>query len=357
MCIVLVGDPAQLPPVQADSLWVDGLKPSTKQEDKNGNTIYNQFSDVVILKENNRLDSNDPESEDFNKILEKVRDGKLDKESRLKLITKCSMYKMGMQKFGSRGFEEDGVSRLFVNNKLANEYNNMQLLKLQKNDNRKIAKITAVNSAGARRFSEQHAQNLPNEMYLCVGSKVSLTKNLKQEANLVNGSTGIVKDIIYAEGDTPVNSLPMYVIVDFGDMYTGQRFFGNDVEKRGWVPIKPTVAEFFSYGKNSYEKQTREQIPLKLCWGMTVWKSQGSTFKEKFCINLGDKEAEHGLTYVALSRATKFSQIAIISAITGTRMRSLNNHAKILLRVEHEAKLIELSILTEERLRRVMRNN
>ena len=61
LCIVLVGDPAQLPPVQADSLWANGLKPSTKQDDKNGNTIYNQFSDVVILKENNRLDLNDPE--------------------------------------------------------------------------------------------------------------------------------------------------------------------------------------------------------------------------------------------------------------------------------------------------------
>ena len=190
-----------------------------------------------------------------------------------------------------------------------------------------------------------------------MGSKVSLTKNLKQAANLVNGSTGIVKDIIYAENETQANNLPMYVIVDFGNMYTGQRFFGNDVEKRGWVTIKPTVAEFFSYGKNSYEKQTREQIPLKLCWGMTVWKSQGSTFKEKFCINLGDKEAEHGLTYVALSRATIFSQIAIISAITGTRIRSLNNHSKIRLRVEHEAELIKLSILTKERLRRVMRNN
>ena len=88
-----------------------------------------------------------------------------------------------------------------------------------------------------------------------------------------------------------------------------------------------------------------------------MWKSQGSTINEKFCINLGNKEAEHGLTYVALSRATKLSQIAIISAITGTRMKSLNNNAKIGLRVEHEADLLSKSILTEERLRRVMRNN
>ena len=64
-------------------------------------------------------------------------------------------------------------------------------------------------------------------------------------------------------------------------------------------------------------------------------------------------EAEHGLTHVALSRATKLSQIALISAITGTRMRSLNNSAKIAPRVEHEAELLRRTILTEERLLRV----
>ena len=64
LCVVLVGDPAQLPPVQADSLWVKCL-PSTKLEDVHGNTIYNQFSDVVVLKENNQLDATDPESRDF----------------------------------------------------------------------------------------------------------------------------------------------------------------------------------------------------------------------------------------------------------------------------------------------------
>ena len=106
-----------------------------------------------------------------------------------------------------------------------------------------------------------------------------------------------------------------------------------------------------------YKKQTRAQIPLKLCWGLTVWKSQGSTFKEKFCINLGDKEAEHGLTYVALSGATKLSQITLVSAITETRMKSLNNNSKIGLRVEHEADLLRKSRLTEERLGRVVHNN
>ena len=356
LCVVLVGDPAQLPPVQADSLWVKRL-PSTKIEDVHGNTIYNQFSDVVILKENNRLDATDPESTDFYEILESVRDGKMNEKYRQMLIDKCSMYRMGMQKFAAVGFEDDGVSRLFVTNKDSEEYNQTQLLKLQKNNNSKIAKITAVNSVGAKSFSNSKANGVPNQIFLCVGAKVLLTKNLKQAANLVNGSTGIVKDIIYAENETPANNLPMYVIVDFGDSYTGESFFGDDVEKRGWVPIKPTVAEFFSYGTDKYVQHTRTQIPLKLCWGLTVWKSQGSTFNEKFCINIGTREAEHGLTYVALSRATKLSQIAFISAITGTRMNSINNHSKLGPRVAHEADLLRKSILTEERLRRIIDNS
>ena len=49
---MLVEDSMQLPPILAGSLWVKGL-PSTKVEDVNSNTIYSQFSDVVILKESN----------------------------------------------------------------------------------------------------------------------------------------------------------------------------------------------------------------------------------------------------------------------------------------------------------------
>ena len=47
-CVALVGDPAQIPPVLAESLWVKSL-PSTKLENTNGHTIYGQFSDVIIL--------------------------------------------------------------------------------------------------------------------------------------------------------------------------------------------------------------------------------------------------------------------------------------------------------------------
>ena len=131
MCVVVGGDPAQLPPIQTYSLWAKGL-PGTKLEDINRNTIYGQFSDVVILKENNRLDATDPESRDFYEILESVRDKKMNKKYRKMLVDKCIMYHMDMQRFQAIGFKDDGVSQLFVNNKDSKEYNVTQLLKLQK---------------------------------------------------------------------------------------------------------------------------------------------------------------------------------------------------------------------------------
>ena len=59
---------------------------------------------------------------------------------------------------------------------------------------------------------------------MCVDSKKLLTKKLKQAANLVNKSVGFVKDVIYAKNETPASNLAMYVIVDFGDIYTGLPF-------------------------------------------------------------------------------------------------------------------------------------
>ena len=41
----------------------------------------------------------------------------------------------------------------------------------------------------------------------------------------------------------------------------------------------------------------------------------------------------------------------------GTRMNSINNHSKLGPRVAHEADLLRKSILTEERLRRIIDNS
>ena len=62
------------------------------------------------------MDETDPESVEFNETLGMVRDGTIDEDKQKVLIKKCSMYNMGMEKFGSCGFDDDGVSQIFVNN-------------------------------------------------------------------------------------------------------------------------------------------------------------------------------------------------------------------------------------------------
>ena len=69
---------------------------------------------------------------------------------------------------------------------------------------------------------------------------------------------------------------------------------------------------------------------------MTIHKSQGITIDGKYCVDLGSTEMNHGMTYVAFSRATKFSNIGLISALTGTRVNAINNNKGNKVQMEHE---------------------
>ena len=60
--VVLVGDPAQLPPVGGNPLWHNCTR---QAHDLNGYLLYRQFTTVVELIENKRLDLSDPDSTIF----------------------------------------------------------------------------------------------------------------------------------------------------------------------------------------------------------------------------------------------------------------------------------------------------
>ena len=67
------------------------------------------------------------------------------------------------------------------------------------------------------------------------------------------------------------------------------------------VPIQPQTVPIDGV------KDTRKQLPLRLAWAITIHKSQGMTIKHgqvihKSVIDLGTKEFQAGLTFVALSR-------------------------------------------------------
>ena len=109
-------------------------------------------------------------------------------------------------------------------------------------DTQPIILIKANNSsARAQSCASERFKNLPNVFHCCVGAKVVLTYNIWPEAGLSNGSTGIVKDFVFVDGQRAPD-FPYCVWVDFSDEYCGLAFFG-EADRAKWVPIYPVSIE------------------------------------------------------------------------------------------------------------------
>ena len=88
-------------------------------------------------------------------------------------------------------------------------------------------------------------------------------------------------------------------------------------------------------------------LPLRLAWAWTIWKSQGQTIRSKIILKLGQMEKEHGLSYVAFSRATKLSDIGITGGISGSRLTTkISNMLKVKKRLKEDERLDNLEIDT-----------
>ena len=127
-----------------------------------------------------------------------------------------------------------------------------------------------------------------------------LMANLWMKGGLVNGSMGIVRDIIFEEQGPPY--IPSVVFITF-DNYEGPTI--NALDGTKVVPIVPIRRTWES---KSGRKCSRLQVPICLAWAITVHKSQGLTL-EKSKIDLGSKEFAAGLSFVAVSRVRSLGDI------------------------------------------------
>ena len=131
-------------------------------------------------------------------------------------------------------------------------------------------------------------------------------------------------------------------MVDFVSQYTGTTFFPDDETRRGWVPVHTMTASWYTPNgtPGQYDEHTRTMFPLRLAWAWTIWKAQGQTIVGKVSLCQGRIEKEHGLTYVALSRVTKFSDIGLHDGVTKNRLcRSIPNHKQMKPCMEEETHL------------------
>ena len=134
---------------------------------------------------------------------------------------------MGDAGWCSRGFNDSDVIHLCTTNKEVTDHNNRAILKV----GNPIARIESENTGSTKSMKDDVLENLAAWLFLCVGSKVILTRNYLN-SGLSNVTAGIVKEIAY-EPRKSAPALPKFVFVDFGTFHIGDSFLPDDKSKRG----------------------------------------------------------------------------------------------------------------------------
>ena len=196
-----------------------------------------------------------------------------------------------------------------------------------------IALLTAKhNCAAAAAGSKDDAQGLEPKVLLCKSALITLRNNLWLQAGLVNGTKGVVQDIIYEPDKRPPDDLPAAVMVKF-DGYTGPTLHGDT------VPLVPVVRHW--QDKNGVNC-SREQIPARLAWASTVHSAQGLDV-DAAVLDIGETDFTLGLTYVAMSRCKEWSGLLLDSEFPLERLtRSCRNSNAFEDRLAFEGWLVRL---------------
>ena len=229
--VILVGDPAQLPPVGDKCLYHSRPTSAAGEE---GNFVYSLFDDVVQLDQNHRVNGCTPEQLQFKLLLTGLRNGESTIEDWQLLLSRQPSSVKNIDDY------KDAV-RLYSSNDQVNSYNEQKICELDQ----PVAHIFACHSDPfAKTISPDDMSGLEPQIQLAKGAKVMLTMNLCTILGLCNGATGVVIDIVF-ETNTQPPDLPIAVIVKFKD-YTGPSFCSDN---NACVPICPITIRTVSFGE------------------------------------------------------------------------------------------------------------
>ena len=222
--------------------------------------------------------------------------------------------------------------RLFFDKASVAKYNYEKLSNLAT----PIARISAVHSGrNAKAATSDDAGGLEAVIFLARGAAVMLTCNLWQEVGLCNGASGVVHDLIF-HPERPPPCLPITALVDFPH-YTGPPFLHTHPQI---VPIPPHLFEWETEG----QRLSRQQLPLRLSYAMTIHKSQGQTLST-VVIDLGKAERAAGCNFVALSRVRSLDNV-VLQPLSFQILQVIGKSKQLQQRLREEERLQQLAEIT-----------
>ena len=124
--------------------------------------------------------------------------------------------------------------------------------------------------------------------------------------------------------------LPDFILIEFDD-YCGPAFHSSHPK---YIPVPPFQGEFSHDGMAC----KRVQFPIVLAWAITIHKCQGMTLS-KVIIDIGKKEMQNGLMFVAISRVRRKEDLAFSVTYPLSRLQSIKNGKNMDRRLAEEARL------------------
>ena len=225
---------------------------------------------------------------------------------------------------------------LFYTNKRKDEFNNICLN--NSNNERYIIKAIDVCLGNApeknktdvlskiKKLPSQKTQGLPYEITAKINARYMITINIDVEDGITNGACGRLRHITWGQNKVG-EKLILRVYIEFEDLNVGKMArnkMQNQMKKNNinfrWTPID-YVTRTISTRSNSVYKVLRKQIPITPAEGITIHKSQGSTY-ENIVVHMENKCMDTRLLYVAFNRVTSVNGLFIEGIYTPPNIKS-----------------------------------
>ena len=135
-----------------------------------------------------------------------------------------------------------------------------------------------------------------------------LITNVDVSDGLSNGVSGVIKGIEYGKS----NNMPKTVFLHFDSPRIGSKLRSTlsiPSKYSGCTPIKPHKDTMTVKLNGKAVTLTREQVPLKLSWAVTVHKVQGQTTSQAV---ISMKHHTKAMAYVALSRVSSIDGMYLV---------------------------------------------
>ena len=255
--IVFVGDPFQLSPINSNYFFTS-------------NEFDNCNFKVITLKKNMRTNELA-----FKELLDRLRFGKCSDTDYL------TLEKLKQTEFANN----IKPTKLYSKRQDVELINNTELAKLIAIGNKpREYPIKYINMERKKEVMEYiKSFSLSDSITLCIDAQVVVTRNIDIQAGIINGTRGIVTNMIDIGVTLKLlNSTEIFI-------------------------------EYISFQPDELDnKREFMYMPLKLGWALTIHSSQGMTL-DAIEVDLGENIFAYGQAYTGLSRVRNFNSVKVIN--------------------------------------------